>query len=178
MSGTTKLYVLATIGLVACADDLSSEDQEVKIAEELKELRQSTAQYHELQHALDDGFAFGINGAFMTCVANANPAIGAMGYHYGNQARFSDPTIDELEPEVLVYHTGADGALALGAVEWVVPRPVWEAVHGIGAPPPSVYGTDLVVLNPVANLYVAHAWVWKENPSGVLSNWNPAVTCP
>ena len=44
----------------------------------------------------------------------------------------------------------------------------------------TIDGTDnnLVVLNPVLNWYVAHAWIYDANPSGVMSNWNPAVTCP
>jgi hypothetical protein len=28
-----------------------------------------------------------------------------------------------------------------------------------------------------AGLYVLHAWVWKNNPSGLFEDWNPAVTC-
>ena len=38
----------------------------------------------------------------------------------------------ELEPEVLVYHTTEDGSLELGAVEWVVPKTAWEAAYGVG----------------------------------------------
>lgn len=101
-----------------------------------------------------------------------------MGYHYSRQDRFDDVTINELEPEVLVYHTAEDGSLTLGAVEWVVPKVAWEAAHGVGAPPPVVYGTALTVINPVLNWYVAHAWIWKPNPSGILMDWNPNVTCP
>jgi hypothetical protein len=100
-----------------------------------------------------------------------------MGYHYSIQARFDDATINESEPEVLVYNVGADGKLRLGAVEWVVPKAAWEAVHGVGADPPVVYGKPLTVINPALNWYVAHAWVWDGNPSGVMSDWNPNVDC-
>ncbi len=34
------------------------------------------------------------------------------------------------------------------------------------------------VLNPVLGPYIHHAWVWKRNPSGIFSDWNPEVTCP
>jgi hypothetical protein len=51
-------------------------------------------------------------------------------------------------------------------------------VHGVGAPPPVVYGIALTVINPVLNWYVAHAWIWKPNPTGILMDWNPRVTCP
>jgi hypothetical protein len=143
---------------------------------ELAELRQATAAYHDINVALGEGFVLGINGGVKLCVAH--PTLGAMGYHYSRQDRFDDVTISELEPEVLVYHTAGDGSLKLGAVEWVVPKAAWEAVHGVGAPPPVVYGVALTVINPVLNWYVAHAWIWKRNPTGILMDWNPRVTCP
>ena len=140
----------------------------------LAELRQATTAYHDINVALAHGFLPGINGGITQCVAHAT--LGAMGYHYSRQDRFNDATINELEPEVLVYHTAEDGSLELGAVEWVVPKAAWEATHGDG--PPVVYGTALTVINPVLNWYVAHAWIWTPNPSGILMNWNPKVTCP
>lgn len=146
------------------------------IQAELAELRQVTAAYHDINVALADGFQLGINGLVKVCVAH--PTLGAMGYHYSRQDRFDDVTINELEPEVLVYYTAEDGSLKLGAVEWVVPKAAWELVHGVGAPPPVVYGIALTVINPALNWYVAHAWIWKPNPSGILMNWNPNVTCP
>lgn len=146
------------------------------IQAELAELRQATAAYHDINVALGNGFVLGINGGVTLCVAH--PTLGAMGYHYSRQDRFDDVTINELEPEVLVYHTAEDGSLELGAVEWVVPKAAWEAVHGAGAPPPVVYGIALTVINPVLNWYVAHAWIWKPNPAGILMDWNPKVTCP
>jgi hypothetical protein len=153
---------------------LKTADDTIKA--ELAELRQATAAYHDINVALGEGFVLGINGGVTACVAH--PTLGAMGYHYSRQDRFDDFTINELEPEVLVYHTGRDGSLKLGAVEWVVPKAAWEAVHGVGAPPPVVYGVALTVINPALNWYVAHAWIWKRNPTGILMDWNPRVTCP
>lgn len=149
---------------------------DANIQAELAELRQATAAYHDINVALGEGFVLGINGGVTLCVAHAT--LGAMGYHYSRQDRFDDVTINELEPEVLVYHTAEDGSLKLGAVEWVVPKAAWEAIHGAGAPPPVVYGIALTVINPVLNWYVAHAWIWKPNPAGTLMDWNPRVTCP
>jgi hypothetical protein len=149
---------------------------DANIQAELAELRQVTAAYHDINVALADGFQLGINGLVKLCVAH--PTRGAMGYHYSRQDRFDDVTINELEPEVLVYHTAEDGSLKLGAVEWVVPKAAWEAEHGVGAPPPVVYGAALTVINPILNWYVAHAWIWKPNPSGILMDWNPDVSCP
>ncbi len=75
------------------------------------------------------------------CVANAaNPAAGAMGYHYFNKKLMADDRVNLLKPEVLVYATGDDGELELVAVEWVArgpnsnppgpakaPRRAWDA---------------------------------------------------
>ena len=33
------------------------------------------------------------------------------------------------------------------------------------------------ILNPALGWYVAHAWVWMDNPSGVFADWNPDVDC-
>ncbi len=158
-----------TSGLV-----LKTADANIKA--HLAELRRATAAYHDINGALADGFLLGINGGVTLCVAHAT--LGAMGYHYSRQDRFDDAAINELEPEVLVYHTAKDGSLKLGAVEWVVPKAAWEALHGAGAPPPVVYGIALTVINPTLNWYVAHAWIWKPNPTGILMDWNPKVTCP
>jgi hypothetical protein len=153
---------------------LKTADDAIKA--KLGELREATAAYRNINVALGEGFVLGINGGVKACVAHST--LGAMGYHYSRQDRFDDATINELEPEVLVYQTARDGSLKLGAVEWVVPKAAWEAVHGVGAPPPVVYGIALTVINPVLNWYVAHAWIWKRNPTGIIMDWNPKVTCP
>ena len=163
-------HTVDTHGMVV----LKTADDTIKA--ELAELRRATAAYHDINVALGEGFVLGINGGVKLCVAHST--LGAMGYHYSRQDRFDDATINELEPEVLVYHTARDGSLKLGAVEWVVPKAAWEALHGPGAPPPVVYGNALTVINPALNWYVAHAWIWKRNPTGILMDWNPRVTCP
>lgn len=144
------------------------------VVSELAVVRQLTAKYHDLSAALADGYQLGYKGMVTGCVAN--PAFGAMGYHYFHQAKMDDPSIVATDPEVLVYHTSDDGTLVLGAVEWVVPRMAWEADGNTAAP--VVFGTTMHVINFTLNWYIAHAWVWKHNPSGMFSDWNPEVTCP
>ena len=99
-----------------------------------------------------------------------------MGYHYFNWARMEDPSIVEGDPEVLVYHTRDDGTLVLGAVEWVVPKVVWEQAGN--TEPPVVFGERLHVINDVLNWYIEHAWIWKHYPAGMFADWNPEVGCP
>ena len=149
-------------------------DTSPNVASELAAVRAATAKYHRLSAALADGYELGYRGVVTGCISN--PTAGAMGYHYFNVAKMDDPTIVSGDPEVLVYHTADDGTLVLGAVEWVVPKTVWE---GAGhTEPPVVFGQALHVLNPVLNWYIAHAWLWTKNPSGMFADWNPGVSCP
>jgi hypothetical protein len=144
------------------------------VASELAAVRAATAKYHDVSAALADGYQLGYRGVVTGCISN--PTAGAMGYHYFNWAKMDDPAIVEGDPEVLVYHTADDGTLVLGAVEWVVHKPLWEqAGH---TEPPVVFGQALHVLNPVLNWYIAHAWIWKHNPAGMFADWNPEVRCP
>ena len=144
------------------------------VASDLAGVRAATAKYHDLSAALADGYQLGYRGVVTGCVSN--PTAGAMGYHYFNWTKMDDPSIVAGDPEVLVYHTADDGTLVLGAVEWVVPKSLWEQAGNIE--PPVVFGQTLHVINPVLNWYIAHAWIWKHNPSGMFADWNPEVSCP
>lgn len=143
------------------------------VASELAAVRAATAKYHDVSAALADGYQLGYRGVVTGCISN--PTAGAMGYHYFNWAKMDDPAIVEGDPEVLVYHTADDGTLVLGAVEWVVHKPLWEQAGN--TEPPVVFGQSLHVLNPVLNWYIAHAWIWKHNPAGMFADWNPEVSC-
>lgn len=57
----------------------------------------------------------------------------------------------------MVYAPSDDGVLRLAAVEWVVPKALWKAEHGVGAAPPTVLGHEMHILNPALGWYVAHA---------------------
>ena len=149
-------------------------DAAPNVASQLAPVRAATAKYHDVSAALADGYQLGYRGVVTGCISN--PTAGAMGYHYFNWSKMDDPAIVEGDPEVLVYHTADDGTLVLGAVEWVVHKPLWEqAGH---TEPPVVFGQTLHVLNPVLNWYIAHAWIWKHNPAGMFADWNPEVSCP
>lgn len=144
------------------------------VASELAAVRAATAKYHNVSAALAAGYQLGYRGVVTGCVSN--PTAGAMGYHYFNWAKMDDPAIVERDPEVLVYHRADDGSLRLGAVEWVVHKPLWEQAGN--TQPPVVFGQPLHVLNPVLNWYIAHAWIWTHNPAGMFADWNPTVRCP
>ena len=71
------------------------------------------------------------------------------------------------------------GKLSLVAVEYVVFQEDWEAAHDA---PPALFGHEFM-LTPEGNryglppFYALHAWVWKDNPSGQFTMWNPEVSC-
>ena len=141
---------------------------------DLAELRQATAKYHDLAVAKAEGYTVELpqTAAFGggTCIANG--AEGAMGIHMLSPARV-DGTLDATDPEVLLYERRNDGTLKLTGVEYVV----------AAASQPTLFGEPLSYTNlgrygsPDVNVWTLHAWVWKPNPSGILTAWNPAVTC-
>lgn len=141
---------------------------------ELAEVRAATARFHRVDAAIEAGYQLGYRGLVTGCIAH--PTDGAMGYHYFNGDLFDDPSVDPEAPEGLVYEPGPNGKLRLVAVEWVVPKSLWEDAGNEGAP--SVLGMDMHILNPALNWYIMHAWVWKNNPSGIFEDWNPEVNCP
>jgi len=185
MNGDFSTKRLALIGvallLAACSDKTTAPTSRaattaasaVRVADELDALRARFARYNDFTNAVADGYVLGYHGAAAGCVASA---AGGMGYHYFNNAAMDDPAIDSMRPEVLVYHMGDDGQLKLGAVEWVVPKSVWEAAGNTA--PPTVYTQTLHIINPALNWYVAHAWLYSENPAGVWADFSPAVACP
>lgn len=148
---------------------------------ELAEVRRVTARFHRVEEAVAAGYELGwVNGSQVRiitgCVTNvANPAAGAMGYHYFQPQLVADNAVDPLEPEVLVYAPAPDGGLKLAAVEWVVRGPNTNP-PGVSSPP-SVLGMPMHILVPAVGFYIKHAWVWMNNPAGMFADWNPAVSC-
>jgi hypothetical protein len=94
-----------------------------------------------------------------------------MGFHYGN-TMLIDGTARVDQPELLLYEPEQNGRLRLVAVEYIVPY----AFHSRDAEPPVLFGQPFQ-RNDVFQLWGLHAWVWKDNPSGMFANWNPTVNC-
>jgi len=149
---------------------------------DLAQVRRVTARFHDLAAAKEAGYELGwVNGAgariIAGCVANvADPAAGAMGYHYFNADLMADTAVDPLEPEVLVYAPDDDGELTLVAVEWIA-RGAGSNPPGVSAPP-TVLGMPMHILVPAVGFYITHAWIWQPNPAGMFADFNPDVSCP
>src|SRR4029453_634866 len=85
-----------------------------------------------------------------------------------------DGTVDVTKPEALVYELDASAHITgLVAHEYIVPLD-----KGTARKPPELLGVKFHQ-HPTLPLWILHAWLWKENPSGFFEDWNPAVRlCP
>ena len=163
LSTTVALGAVALDGRAATADPR----RPLPSGAALAEVRAATAEYHDVDVALADGYV-------PASPCESLPGAGGMGVHYLNPRLASDLEVVADQPEVLLYEPRPDGSLRLVGVEWFV--------ADVGQPRPSV--VDVPFDGPMAGHgpgmpvhYDLHAWVWKHNPSGMFAAWNPAVTC-
>lgn len=147
-------------GVGAIAADFTPE-----VHQWLSDLRRLYAPLHSLERAQAAGFSAELS----PCVEH--PTDGGMGVHWGNPGRI-DGTVAALEPEVLLFAPRPNGTYGLAAVEFIVPYAAWTS-----STPPTLFGMEFHP-NPGLELWMMHIWLWRNNPSGLFSDWNPAVSCP
>ena len=129
----------------------------------------ATAGYQDVATAEAAGYA----SSLTTLGCFTDPELGGMGVHYLDDS-LMDATVDIAAPEALVYELDADGEIAgLVAHEYIVPIDAWTEPT-----PPQLFGMAFH-RHPTLPLWVLHTWLWKDNPSGIFRDWNPAVRqCP
>lgn len=141
-----------------------------------------TAKYHDVNRAVADGY--------LPDPVCASSPMGAMGIHYVNPQILQQP-LDPRKPSILLYEPTARG-LRLVGVEWMQPVIVngapWMQPESIPPPPPFnpapvLFGETFDGPMPGHNPqmpwhYDLHVWLWKRNPTGLFSAWNPNVHCP
>jgi hypothetical protein len=137
------------------------------VNKDLAALRRVTAKFHNFKAAEAAGWSAQITPC-MTDPAGA----GGLGFHYGNTALI-DGTARVEEPELLLYEPQQNGRLRLVAVEYIIPY----TAHSRDAEAPELFGGQKFKQNDTFQLWGLHAWVWKDNPSGMFADWNPRVTC-
>lgn len=134
----------------------------------LSDARNGTARFHQIRHAERAGYesTLDVLGCF------ENPGVGGMGLHYVD-FDLVDDIVDASAPEALVYEMRPNGQLKLVGLEYLVPI---ESVDPDD--PPALFGQAFHP-HPVLPFWILHAWIWQPNPSGMFSDWNPAVgMCP
>lgn len=172
------LISLSTIPLAAVSASEKSETNKL-----LSQLRKVTAQYHDPEKAIADGYQ------------PTDVCVLGMGYHYVNFGLASDLNIDELQPEVIIFEPSADGSVRLVAAEYFVvalANTETGPVPWFGESPPPlgwfnaapVIFEDQTFEGPMPGHepgmpwhYDLHAWVWKHNPDGMFASFNPNVSC-
>ena len=109
------------------------------------------------------------------------PEFGAMGVHLINVENM-DGVLDITKPEALIYEPQLNGKLRLVGVEYIVPKPAWDALHPDPLDRPSLEGHLLNFVGEpnrygLPGFYEIHVWAFEDNPKGALTDWNPEVTC-
>ena len=181
-----------TLALLLCGP-LPALSEEV----DLDAVRSATEKYLDVNAALADGYIRDPADHCVTAAAEGLPAEwGSMGIHYIHPQRLGitsdSPRVDGngtntdwKQPSVLIYEPQADGSLDLVAVENLVWQAAWKET---GQPVPEINGKEWETMadNPDTENdeahgfmphYDQHIWLYRENPSGMLQPFNPAVSC-
>ena len=166
-------------------------------AAELNAIRAATDKYRDIKAALADGYIKDPNNMCVTSTMEGAPRqLGAMGVHYfrpdllgiqGETPRVhgNGTHTDFLTPGILIYEPQQDGSQKLVAIENLVWASAWEAAHQ-GAP--EFHGNEYYHMqdNPLTAAdeahgfephYELHFWLYRDNPNGMFSPFNPTVTC-
>lgn len=164
----------------------------------LAEIRARTERFRDVSVALAEGYVPDPTGMCVTAPFEGQPRqLGAMGIHYFRPDLLGitavEPRVDGtgvhtdfLTPGVLIYEPGADGSLGLVAVENLVWAQAWNEAGNVA--PPEFEGQEYYYMidNPLTPAdeahgfephYELHAWVHRDNPSGVFMPFNPVATC-
>ena len=145
---------------------LESQSLGADVNSQLAALRRVTASFHDFEN----GKAAGWSTQITPCMTDPGGA-GGMGFHYGKTSLI-DGTASVETPQLLLYEPEKNGRLRLVAVEYIIPY----SFHARSAAPPVLFGQPFQQVDAF-QLWGLHAWVWRDNPSGIFAPWNPRVNC-
>jgi hypothetical protein len=182
IAGELRLpLALATIAVLASPSLAHAQGALPKLSPQLDSVRTGLNKYQDPMVAVADGYL-----STISCIEFPKPfaegplqvAAGGMGVHLLNMSTIG-PTLDPTKPQVLIYEPKGD-KLVLVAAEWFMPMQVAGSTH------PVIFGQQLngpmeghpPIMPAELHHYDLHVWLWKENPAGVFSPTNPAVSCP
>lgn len=135
------------------------------VQKDLAALRVATAKFQRFESRTSGGYTEQPQPP--GCFVASNPAEGAMGYHYMDPTRIG--TLDVTEPQLLIYEPEKNGQMKLVGVEYIFPGNPTDT-------PPRLFDQDFVY-NTEFSVWTLHAWVWRQNPSGIFNSWNTKVSC-
>lgn len=165
----------------------------------LEAVMAATERFKDVNVALAEGYIPDPSNSCETADMQGRPAeLGAMGVHYFRpdllQITGVEPRVngtgthtDFLTPAVLIYEPQADGSLELVAVENLTFMEAWEAAGNEGKPTFLGVEFDMMVDDPATPdvdeahhfepHYDLHVWLYRDNPNGMYTQFNPAVSC-
>lgn len=188
---TKVLLLLASVAILAGCRSASQEPT-------LDEVRAVAERYRDVKAAIADGYT--TDNKCVTAEMLGHPASqGTMGLHYVRRDMLGLPDkptgrvkgtgthTDFRRPAMLVYEPQPDGSLELVAVENLVFASAWHETAG-NKEPPKFHGRTYPLLrdDPATRVdeahgwephYEQHLWVFRDNPNGVYSPFNPNISC-
>lgn len=191
MTNSNRVLSLAAAGaLAATASCAAGESQ-------LDSVRAATERFQDVKVALAEGYVAMPDCVSATMMGLPNE-VGAMGVHYVRADMLGitappNPRVDGtgthtdfLKPAILIYEPQKDGSQQLVAIENLVFKKAWHAAGN--KTPPSFEGVpyDSMADDPKTALdeahdfephYDRHVWLYRDNPEGVFTPFNPKVTC-
>ncbi len=191
----SKALMIAPLALVLAAAAPTAPPRDPSLAE----VRAATERFRDVKVAEAEGYVREPTNTCETADMMGRPVSdGAMGVHYVRPDLLGitappNPRVDGngthtdfLKPGVLIYEPQADGSMELVAVENLVFAKSWHAAGN--TQPPSFQGVpfDRMADDPATALdeahqfephYDRHVWLYRQNPKGLFTPFNPAVTC-
>jgi hypothetical protein len=165
----------------------------------LDEVRAATARFRDVKVALAEGYIRDPDNHCVVASDIGRPAAdGAMGVHYIRMDLLGvngppNPRIDGTgthtdfnKPAILLYEPKPDGSLELVGIVNLVFKKAWAAAGN--AKPPTFQGVawDSMEDDPATEIdeghmfmphYDRHVWLYRDNPSGMYSQFNANVSC-
>ena len=193
----SKWFAFAFAAVAAAAPTAVAANPETEPT--LEAVRAATSRFQDVKVALAEGYVRDPDDVCVTADSMGLPASdGAMGVHYirmdllgitgppNPRVSGSGTHTDFLKPGVLIYEPQADGSLVLVAVENLVFIDAWRKAGNARLPAFQNVAYDLMVDDPKTPLdeahmfephYDRHVWLYRANPKGIYTPFNPAVSC-
>lgn len=164
----------------------------------LAALRAASVRFQDVNVALAEGYVRDPHNICLTAEMMGQPGgNGAMGIHFFRPDLLgideTQPRVDGkgyhtdfTRPSVLIYEPQADGALKLVAIENLVFEKSLR-VHRKDVPSFAGHRYNYMADDPAtaadeahgfAPHYDLHIWLYKKNPAGDFTSFNPAIRCP
>jgi hypothetical protein len=193
MRSFRKLLLLACVLLPCGGAQASSPDPD------LDAIRAATERFKDVKVAVAEGYVPPPGGVCETAADMGMSAeLGGMGVHYFRPDLLGitappNPRVDGTgthtdfrKPAILIYEPNAEGKLELVAVENLVFKKAWHAAGNAERPsfhniPYEEMADDPATPSDEAHMfephYDKHIWLYRDNPKGVFTPFNPKVTC-